>query len=176
MTITITQIVKGLFMISEENGRKLTGATARDTSLDLESIDEWSDASSSLNYASCPEQFKNLIENVNLDELVYWKLNDKFEKSTLASQDEILKDVIADVERPLFAIVLNKTNGNQSRAAEMLGCNRNTLHRKLKEFLINPREMKKSSKTSSSKKNSFPKSTIGFKNISQNSIHKSVEI
>jgi two-component system, NtrC family, nitrogen regulation response regulator GlnG len=35
------------------------------------------------------------------------------------------------VERPLLEFVLERTGGNQLRAAEMLGINRNTLRKKL---------------------------------------------
>jgi len=35
------------------------------------------------------------------------------------------------VERPLFEVVMKHAEGNQSRAAEWLGINRNTLRRKL---------------------------------------------
>ena len=39
--------------------------------------------------------------------------------------------VIKAVERPLLEVVLAQAEGNQSRAAEWLGINRNTLRRKL---------------------------------------------
>ena len=35
------------------------------------------------------------------------------------------------VERPLLEVVMNHAEGNQSRAAQWLGINRNTLRRKL---------------------------------------------
>ncbi|MDT9000298.1 helix-turn-helix domain-containing protein [Paucibacter sp. APW11] len=37
------------------------------------------------------------------------------------------------VERPLLEVVMQKAQGNQSKAAEWLGINRNTLRRKLTE-------------------------------------------
>ncbi len=37
------------------------------------------------------------------------------------------------VEKPLLEYVLNHASGNQSRAAEILGLNRNTLRKKLKQ-------------------------------------------
>ena len=40
------------------------------------------------------------------------------------------------VERPLFEVVLREAGGNQSRAAEWLGINRNTLRRKLVEHKL----------------------------------------
>ncbi|MCC5881655.1 MAG: DNA-binding transcriptional regulator Fis [Halomonas sp.] len=41
--------------------------------------------------------------------------------------------VMAEVEAPLLASVLEHTQGNQTRAAEMLGLNRGTLRKKLKQ-------------------------------------------
>ena len=40
------------------------------------------------------------------------------------------------MEKPLFEIVLGKTDGNRSKAAEILGINRNTLHAKIEEYGI----------------------------------------
>ena len=49
-----------------------------------------------------------------------------------AMYDMILKVV----ERPLFETVMEHAEGNQSRAAEWLGINRNTLRRKLVEHRL----------------------------------------
>lgn len=42
--------------------------------------------------------------------------------------------VLAEVEVPLLKSVLQRTEGNQSKAAQMLGINRGTLRKKLKEY------------------------------------------
>lgn len=42
--------------------------------------------------------------------------------------------VMAEVEPPLLETVLRFTQGNQSRAAEILGINRSTLRKKLKHY------------------------------------------
>ena len=42
--------------------------------------------------------------------------------------------VVGEVEGPLFEAVLEHTKGNQSKAAEMLGINRGTLRKKLREY------------------------------------------
>jgi DNA-binding protein Fis len=46
--------------------------------------------------------------------------------------------MIALVEKPLLRAVLRETAGNQVRAAQILGINRNTLRKKLTEHGINP--------------------------------------
>ena len=42
--------------------------------------------------------------------------------------------VIREVEEPLFRAVLDYAHGNQSQAAGILGINRGTLRKKLREF------------------------------------------
>jgi two-component system nitrogen regulation response regulator GlnG len=44
--------------------------------------------------------------------------------------------IIREVERPLIALSLAATRGNQLRAAELLGLNRNTLRKKIRELDI----------------------------------------
>ena len=44
--------------------------------------------------------------------------------------------VIREVERPLITLTLQATRGNQIKAAEVLGVNRNTLRKKIKELGI----------------------------------------
>lgn len=51
---------------------------------------------------------------------------------------DILSMVINYVERPVLQIALEKTNGNQSKAAEILGITRSTLRKKLLTHNIQP--------------------------------------
>jgi len=44
--------------------------------------------------------------------------------------------IVAEVERPLILATLNHTSGNQIRAAAILGVNRNTLRKKIRELNI----------------------------------------
>ena len=46
--------------------------------------------------------------------------------------------IIGLVEKPLLRAVLRETTGNQVRAAQILGINRNTLRKKLTEHGIDP--------------------------------------
>jgi len=42
--------------------------------------------------------------------------------------------VLAEVEKPLLEKVIQHTSGNQTRASEILGINRGTLRKKLKQY------------------------------------------
>lgn len=46
--------------------------------------------------------------------------------------------IVTAVERPLLEVVMKHADGNQSKAAEWLGINRNTLRRKLLEHKLIP--------------------------------------
>ena len=46
--------------------------------------------------------------------------------------------VIREVERPLISLVLEETDGNQTKTAQILGINRNTLRKKMVALKINP--------------------------------------
>jgi Fis family transcriptional regulator len=41
--------------------------------------------------------------------------------------------VVAAVEKPMLEVVMFQARGNQTRAAQLLGVNRNTLRKKLKQ-------------------------------------------
>jgi len=49
---------------------------------------------------------------------------------------DIYDQVIAEVERPLIQMTLSATRGNQIKAAAMLGLNRNTLRKKIRDLEI----------------------------------------
>lgn len=128
---------------AQSTSRPIQGATAEGPAVPVDSL---SLAVQSINLPPCPEEYARFIEDTSLERLVYWKLQGLFEKFDEEPPKNILKTVLAHVERPLFALVLRKTKGNQSKAAEVLGCNRNTLHRKLKGFAIQPRDLRRALK------------------------------
>ena len=53
----------------------------------------------------------------------------------------VYDQALAAFERPLFEAVLRETQGNQLRAAQVLGINRNTLRKRLGELGITAAEM-----------------------------------
>ena len=94
----------------------------------------------------CPPALQSVLDETSLEKLVYWKLQALFEHFDEAPPSNVLRIVHEHVERPLFSLVLKKTKGNQSRAAHVLGCNRNTLHRKLKNLAIQPSDVRRAIK------------------------------
>ncbi|MDE2402861.1 MAG: Fis family transcriptional regulator [Burkholderiales bacterium] len=53
-----------------------------------------------------------------------------------AEPHAVYEMVVNAVERPMLEVVMQRAEGNQSRAAEWLGINRNTLRRKLIEHKL----------------------------------------
>lgn len=69
-----------------------------------------------------------------LSECVETALEDYFEQLDGHKTANLYEMLLAEVEAPLFKATLAHTNGNQSRAAEILGLNRGTLRKKLKTY------------------------------------------
>jgi Fis family transcriptional regulator, factor for inversion stimulation protein len=61
-------------------------------------------------------------------------LNDYFASLNGHKPAHLYDLVIREVEEPLFRAVLDYADGNQSRAAGILGINRGTLRKKLREL------------------------------------------
>lgn len=59
------------------------------------------------------------------------ELDDFFIES---NESQLYKFILATVEKPLIENVLIRTKGNKSKAAQILGINRNTLHSKIKKL------------------------------------------
>lgn len=53
-----------------------------------------------------------------------------------ASPVDLYGMVLGEVEAPLLEIVMRQVQGNQSRAADILGMNRGTLRKKLKQYQL----------------------------------------
>ena len=77
-------------------------------------------------------QQKNALRNY-----VYATLKTYFEQLDGQTPANLHQMVIGEVEPPLLEIVLKFTEGNQSVAAAILGINRATLRKKLKQYRIN---------------------------------------
>ena len=71
---------------------------------------------------------KNLPDNIDT------LLDQYFSDLDGDKPNAIYEMVINTVEKPLLLYIMNKAEGNQSKAAKMLGLNRNTLRKKLKQY------------------------------------------
>jgi two-component system nitrogen regulation response regulator GlnG len=70
-----------------------------------------------------------------LEEAVRQRLQELLDDGGRKAQD-LYTAVISAVERPLIELVLERAGGNQVKAADMLGINRNTLRKKITELGI----------------------------------------
>jgi two-component system nitrogen regulation response regulator GlnG len=76
--------------------------------------------------------------DANLEDLIERKLMDCVRGLRERGSANLYDLVVALVEKPLLRAVLRETGGNQVRAAQILGINRNTLRKKLTEHGIEP--------------------------------------
>jgi two-component system nitrogen regulation response regulator GlnG len=83
-----------------------------------------------------PEHFSDL----SFEEVVRRKLRDYFQRTPVLEPCDFYEIVINQVEKPLIELTLEYTGGNQLKAAELLGINRNTLRKKIMDLKI---DMKK---------------------------------
>ena len=72
----------------------------------------------------------------HIDECIRASLEQYFRDLRGAEPHSMHAMIIDAVEKPLLDVVMHYAEGNQSRAAEWLGINRNTLRRKLLEHKL----------------------------------------
>lgn len=74
-----------------------------------------------------------MIEENEIAACLRRSLNRYFKDLDGEAPSEIYNMVVSSVEKPLLAYILDRSEGNQTRAADMLGINRNTLRKKMRE-------------------------------------------
>lgn len=88
---------------------------------DVKAVDEVTPSASALN----SQTIRCCVESA---------LRDYFSHLDGHPASDIYQMVLAEVEAPLLEVVLEYTRRNQLRAAEVLGLNRGTLRKKLKQY------------------------------------------
>ncbi len=73
---------------------------------------------------------------VPLESHIHSALESYFENLAGHSTCDLYRLVMAEVERPLLEVALKHADGNQTRAAKVLGINRATLRKKLRQYGI----------------------------------------
>lgn len=76
-------------------------------------------------------------QNPTLRESVQIALNNYFAQLDGQPASNLYDLVLAEVEAPMLETVMAVTRGNQTKAAEVLGLNRGTLRKKLKQYGLN---------------------------------------
>ena len=74
-----------------------------------------------------------MMEENEMAACVRRSLNRYFKDLDGEEPSDIYDMVVKAVEKPLLLFIMDRAEGNQSRAAELLGINRNTLRKKLNE-------------------------------------------
>ncbi len=74
-----------------------------------------------------------MIEENEIAACVRRSLNRYFKDLDGEAPSEIYNMVLSAVEKPLLVYIIDRAEGNQTRAADMLGINRNTLRKKMRE-------------------------------------------
>ena len=87
-------------------------------------------------FALAGQPRQSSAEVLPLEEAVRHRLAELLERNAGTPVGELHATLISAVERPLIEIVLERSGGNQVKAAEMLGINRNTLRKKITELGI----------------------------------------
>ncbi len=72
-----------------------------------------------------------------LSDAINESLEDYFKHLDGQPPHAIYDMVLGCVEKPMLEFILNKVGGNQSKAAEILGLNRNTLRKKMAQYGLN---------------------------------------
>ena len=84
------------------------------------------------------EQITNIEDqNVPLSGTIKSMMEDYFNDLDGTPPADLYQMVLQEIEQPLLESVLHYTRGNQSKAAIVLGLNRGTLRKKLKQYDIN---------------------------------------
>jgi Fis family transcriptional regulator len=76
------------------------------------------------------------MSKINLEECVRTSLESYFQDLDGIAPDGMYDMMVRVVEKPLLEVVMHHAAHNQSRAAEWLGLNRNTLRKKLVEHQL----------------------------------------
>ncbi|MEK7286469.1 MAG: helix-turn-helix domain-containing protein [Nitrospirota bacterium] len=92
---------------------------------------------------------KESADDLNFSELLENKFSAYLKKIRHSNPRNLYTLLISECEKSLFHLILQETEGNQLKAAKMLGINRNTLRKKIEAFKI---EIEKVKKTSAEKK------------------------
>lgn len=80
------------------------------------------------------DTFTNIQPNQSLRDCVEQAMENYFRHLDGSPVSEVFDLVMAEVEAPMLEVVMKYTRHNQTKAAQVLGLNRGTLRKKLKQY------------------------------------------
>jgi len=88
-----------------------------------------------------PDMFVSFIAHstppsISLKDYIEKRLYDFIKRFKASEGSNLYHTLLREIEKPLITMVLKETGGNQVQAAHILGLNRNTLRKKIKELNI----------------------------------------
>ena len=78
--------------------------------------------------------FATISKNQSLRDCVEQSMDNYFKHLDGQPVTDVYEMVLAEVEAPMLEIVMKHTRHNQTKAAQVLGLNRGTLRKKLKQY------------------------------------------
>jgi len=81
-----------------------------------------------------PTENTTITQGQTLRDSVETSMNNYFRQLDGQPVTDVYKMVLAEIEAPLLETVMAYTKDNQTKASELLGLNRGTLRKKLKEY------------------------------------------
>lgn len=90
-------------------------------------------SSNGMDISTLKQQFTSGPAQKTLRDHVEYAMRNYFANLNGEQVTNVYDMVLAEVEGPLLEVVLEYTRGNQTRASEILGLNRGTLRKKLKD-------------------------------------------
>ena len=88
-----------------------------------------------------PEMFVSFVSesappSISLKDYIEKRLHDFIKRFKASEGSNLYHTLLREIEKPLITMVLKETRGNQLHAAHILGLNRNTLRKKIRELNI----------------------------------------
>ena len=88
-----------------------------------------------------PDMFVSFIAHstppsISLKDYIEKRLYDFIKRFKASEGSNLYHTLLREIEKPLITMMLKETGGNQVQAAHILGLNRNTLRKKIKELNI----------------------------------------
>ncbi|MBI3610252.1 MAG: hypothetical protein HY204_06070 [Nitrospirae bacterium] len=79
---------------------------------------------------------QKIAMDLALEDVMEHRLKNFIKQMNASGGRNLHSILLREIERPLITITLKETNGNQIQASHLLGMNRNTLRKKIKELKI----------------------------------------